>query len=67
MTGFSINETFTSAQERIEAALAVAKKSDPAMQGYVIDQMVRALLGCPETYHGRFGTNDAYESWMRRP
>jgi hypothetical protein len=54
-------------QERIDAALAVAKQYDlkridlPAET--VIDQMVRALLGAPATYLGHYIANQAYIDW----
>ena len=65
----------TSPDERIARALKMARRSgqspdmDPRL---IIDQMVRALLGCdhmimvPELgpyVHG-FGTNDAYTDWV---
>jgi hypothetical protein len=60
-----------SAEDRIEDALAVAKNFKPEGDMYedgitpetVVDQMVRALLGCPATYLGHYITNDAYNRW----
>lgn len=55
-------------KERIAAALQVSSYGQidgGHHKTWVIDQMVRALLGCPEIHDGEFGTNDEYEKFVR--
>lgn len=56
---------------RISNALVIAKQNTDGAhhKDWVIDQMVRALFGCPfegDPHTGGYGTNQEYLDWVER-